>query len=394
MDGRRSFLSWMALLCSLPARAASAAAPGTWVCSPCGCPRDKDTFTAPGPCPGCGMALVPSGTAAPTTAPVEIGRGVHVIRHRGQQFGQGNTLVVAGTREALVVDSCFIPAVARKDIDFIRELTDRPVRYLVNTHWHNDHNAGNAAYMQAFPGLAVVAHAETRRDMDLHVASLPSRLTQGIAERQARLEAGKGEDGRALGPEARKRAEEELAQRRRLEEHYRDFAYQRPTLTFEDHVTLDLGDREVQVRHLGRGNTSGDVVAFVPDAKVVATGDLLVRPLPYFYDGYPRDWVGTLDRLAGLGAQVTVPGHGEVMRDDVYLRAVRDLLASALEQMDAALKRKGPAEFLALEAVKDEIDLSAFRERFAAGDPELAAAFDAETAPKLVKLVFTEASLR
>ena len=90
----------------------------------------------------------------------QIAEGVYVIRHPDapDTFPQGNTTVVIGERDVLVVDSCYLPSSAREDIEQIRRWTTKPVRYLVNTHWHYDHTMGNGAYAEAFPGLAIVAH--------------------------------------------------------------------------------------------------------------------------------------------------------------------------------------------------------------------------------------------
>src|SRR5205807_631278 len=80
-------------------------------------------------------------------------------------FPQGNTLVVIGTRDVLVVDSCYLPSSAKQDIAQIKQWTTKPVRYLVNTHWHYDHTMGNGAYMDAFPGVTIVAHVETQKQI-------------------------------------------------------------------------------------------------------------------------------------------------------------------------------------------------------------------------------------
>lgn len=368
-----------------------APAAARFVCPPCGCARDGHVFHEDGTCPSCGMALVADG--GDPEAPEEVADRVWVIRHHAQPFGSGNTVVVAGDRDALVVDSGFTPGVARGDIARIRQLTGTPVRYLLNTHWHNDHNAGNATYMEAFPGLAIIAHAETRRDMDLHVASFPDRLEAGIAERLARLQALAERADRPPSEATRAELAEELRQRQLLAEQYQGFVYRAPTITFEDGLTVDLGNREVQIRHLGRGNTRGDAVLILPRERVVVAGDILVHPLPYVYDGYPTEWIATLDRISRLDVDVIVPGHGEVQRGRDHLLLVQDLLRSAVAQLDASLRRRGPAEFLTLDAVRDDIDLEPFRHRFVGDVAARNAAFD-EMTERLVRLVFTEAALR
>jgi len=99
----------------------------------------------------------------------KVADGVWVIIHKDAVLAgwpQGNTTVVIGRRGVLVVDACFLTSSAREDIADIRRLTSKPVRWLVNTHFHIDHNAGNSAYKDAFPGVEIIAQSATRRFMD------------------------------------------------------------------------------------------------------------------------------------------------------------------------------------------------------------------------------------
>jgi cyclase len=324
----------------------------------------------------------------------EVAEGVHVIRHRPAfGMGQGNTTVIVGQRAVLVVDTAIAGVSAREDIAQIRKWTDKPVAYLLNTHWHGDHNFANGAYMKAFPGLTILAHAETKKDMDLINAHSIGRSLATLEQKKAALLSGKNEQGVPLTETERAEAQQAITQMEAFLPDRQAMGYQGPTLAFTGDLTLDLGEREVQIRFLGRGNTSGDAVAWLPKEKVLVTGDLLVRPLPYTYDGYPSEWVVALERMAALGPAALVPGHGDVMRDTTFLLLVRDLFRSALAQLDEQIKRQGPAEFLTLDQVKDKIDLSSFRDRFAGDDPDLREAYDGFAA-RVVKLVFTEAALR
>src|SRR5437868_537932 len=104
--------------------------------------------------------------------------GVYEIEHRGSPdgFDSGNTTVIIGERQVFVVDSCFLPSAAREDIAQIRQWTDKPVSFVLNTHFHNDHNLGNRAYMDAFPALTIIAHTETKKEMDMFGPGSASRL--------------------------------------------------------------------------------------------------------------------------------------------------------------------------------------------------------------------------
>ena len=326
---------------------------------------------------------------------IRLAEGVYEIQHKNAFDGSasGNTTVIIGERQVFVVDSCFLPSAAREDIAQIRQWTDKPVAFVLNTHFHNDHNFGNRAYMDAFPSLTIIAHAETKKDMDMFGPGSVSREEKGKAALKQMLDTGKTRDGRPLTPEETTEVQNALARRIEIINELKKVRFQSATLTFEHDFTIDLGNREVQVKFLGRGNTAGDAVVYLPLEKIAIAGDLVVFPIPYIYDGYPTEWIKTLQNLALLDADTIVPGHGPILHDKTYVYLLRDLLKSAVDQMNAKLRQSGPAMFRTLDEVKVSVDLSPYRPRFAGNDKDLAAEFDGMSA-QLVKVIFEEASLR
>jgi len=338
--------------------------------------------------------------ATPTPGQTErtvtkLSEGVYEIEHR--QGGGGNTTVIIGDRQVFVVDTGFLPSAAREDIAQIRQWTDKPVSFVLNTHFHNDHNFGNRIYMDVFPALTVIAHVETKKEMDrfgpgsLRREEKDSYGNQKIL--QTMLETGKMQDGRVLSDDDKKEVKELLARGPKIIAELKNVQFQSATLTFEHGFSVDLGNREVQVKFLGRGNTPGDAVAYLPKEKIVVAGDLVDYPLPNVFDGYPSEWGQTLQNLAQLDANTIVPGHGPVLHDKTYVFLLRDLMQSAVDQVNEKLRQTAPAMFQTVDDVKGSVDLTAFRQRFAGNDADLAAAFD-NVAARLVKLVFDEARLR
>jgi glyoxylase-like metal-dependent hydrolase (beta-lactamase superfamily II) len=120
----------------------------------------------------------------------KLAEGVYEIRHPNapDHFPQGNTVVIIGDANVLVVDSCYLPSSAREDIVQIRQWTTKPVRYLLNTHWHGDHNQGNAAYADAFASLAIIAQTETARLIALRVPPYLAEYPHRLERFQRRLE--------------------------------------------------------------------------------------------------------------------------------------------------------------------------------------------------------------
>jgi cyclase len=349
------------------------------------------------------LVLVASGflaIAAPLSGQIErkvtkLADGVYEIEHQdaGDGFTSGNTTVIIGSRQVFVVDAGFLPSVAREDIAQIRQWTDRPVSFVLNTHFHNDHNFGNRAYMDAFPAVTIIAHVQTKKDMDQFGPGSEGREEHSTARYQEMLDKGKNRDGTPLTDAGKAELRTAIAHRNQVQEELKASTFQSATLTFDHDFAIDIGNREVQVKFLGRGNTNGDAVVYLPKDKVVITGDLVVYPLPYFYDGYPTEWVQTMQNLGDLDAATIVPGHGRILHDKAYIYLIRDLIKSAVDQMNEALRKTGPAMFHTVDQVKGGVDLTSFRQRFAGNDKDLSAAFDQDAAD-LVNLVFREASLR
>src|ERR1700691_4985712 len=142
----------------------------------------------------------------------KLADGVYAIEHKYLYDGSssGNTTVIFGEREVLVVDSCYRPSSAQEDIAEIRQWTNKPVGYLLNTHFHNDHNNGNKTYLDAFPSLAIIAQEETKTDMDLIQPGTVERQPGELAALIATFQQGKDQKGRALSEDEKKQVQDLL----------------------------------------------------------------------------------------------------------------------------------------------------------------------------------------
>jgi glyoxylase-like metal-dependent hydrolase (beta-lactamase superfamily II) len=281
---------------------------------------------------------------------------------------EGNSLVVVGRDAVLVLDSGRSPATGRRIIAEIRKITDRPVRYLVNSHWHDDHVFGNQAYVEAFPGVEVIAHRHTR--VDMQERSIPSLKDYGVeywskmAERfEGQLAKGTRPDGQPLTDAQKIRLRDQARTVREFLPKIPEQRIELPTMTLDGSAAIDLGDREVRLIHAGSGNTPGDIVVYLPKEKILATGDMVVHPSPFAYGSDIAPWIETLRRVRQLDAAIIIPGHGPVMRDKTYVDLVIGLFESLLSQVTSA-KQAG----LSLEETRTKIDLSSFRDRMCGDD--------------------------
>jgi cyclase len=331
----------------------------------------------------------------------KIADGVYTIRHKDapDTFPQGNTTVIIGEREVLVVDSCYLPSSAREDIAQIRQWTNKPVRYLVNTHWHFDHTMGNGVYWAAVPGISIVAHTETAKQIAGYNPGWFERFPKRSDRMRQILTDGKDGNGKTLTDGERKEYEEAIAGLAPVYEEFKVLKDRAPTLTFDSEMRIDLGGREVRIMHLGRGNTAGDAVVFLPKEKIVVTGDLVVHPVPYMFGGYPAQFAETLRRVERLGYSLMIPGHGEILREGAgrkYSAMIVELLDEVTKKVNDEVHRlgSGPANLQAVrDAVGKSIDVAAWRKRFAGEVKDEMDFFDT-TFAALVTSAHAEISLR
>jgi glyoxylase-like metal-dependent hydrolase (beta-lactamase superfamily II) len=242
------------------------------------------------------------------------------------------------------------------------------VIYVLNTHWHSDHSLGNGLYVEAFPFVQVVAQEETQRLIrDANPAAVARYPLRKERTEQA-LATGKKADGSPLTEGERKRYEQRLAGRGPTLAELKNGVYFAPNVSFKEKLDIDLGNRPVQIRFLGRGNTSGDTIVYLPNEKILAAGDLLVHPVPYFFGAFAVEHAETLERLAQLDVETIVPGHGEVLRGKQYIYDVRDLLrmvnAFIEKQINDGVQTKDEAEQL----LNKTADVEKWREKFAGHD--------------------------
>lgn len=176
----------------------------------------------------------------------------------------GNALFIVNDRDVVVVDTGNFPSTAHRMVVALRKLTDKPVRYVINTHWHDDHHGGNFVYREAWPGVEFIAHESTRADILTQSYGARTKDLAQIEESAQTLERwikeGKDDSGKPMDDARKKRARTliDFDQSAILE--LRAIQEAPPDLTFEDHLVLTRGDRTIEVRWLGRGNTRGDVV--------------------------------------------------------------------------------------------------------------------------------------
>jgi len=278
-----------------------------------------------------------------------------------------NGAFIVNRDEVLVVDTHLRPSWARDLIAEVRKVTDKPVRYVVNTHWHGDHTHGNQAYVQAFGGaVEYLAQHWTRDDIiGKAIPSIQTSVTRTVPENIARLEKmlaeGKDQQGKELTAEQRTGAERSLASQKSYLEELKTIQITLPTITFEKSLILyrtapDGSERPIHIYYFGKGHTRGDVVVYLPNEKLLFTGDLLTNGVPFARDGYPSLWVTALEGARKLDFVKVLSGHGPVQDGKVQMeRAIgllKDVVAGVKEGIAAGKTAEEIAKTLDLEKHK------------------------------------------
>ncbi|MEQ8952935.1 MAG: MBL fold metallo-hydrolase, partial [Gammaproteobacteria bacterium] len=220
---------------------------------------------------------------------VEVAEGVWFATGTGSVFTMSNAMVLVGEFDTLVVDSHVTPAAARSLLESIAVITDKPVRYLVNSHYHFDHAHGNAAFP---PGVEIIGHEFTRAKLNGEIGNVLEETTFRSFSDPVPATVARLEQQVADSNDPRQRAE--LQERLRVQTEYMNAIEEvvptPPNITLDHKMTLFQvvadGSREIQLWHFGRAHTGGDVVTYLPQDKVVFTGDMMLPGLAYMGDAH------------------------------------------------------------------------------------------------------------
>ena len=250
-----------------------------------------------------------------------------------------NAAVILTNDGVIVVDSHSKPSAAFALYREIQAITKQPIRKVINTHFHWDHWQGNQVYAEANPDLEIITSERTRENLvspnsGMGGVGFIEKQLVSVPEEIAKL---KDDISRATSPEQKLRLESNLQQTEAYLEELKQLKPALPTRTVSTSVTLHERGREIQILTLGRGHTDGDVFIYLPKEKVVATGDALIDWMPFMNDGFPEDWVQTLNALEKFDFKQIIPGHGEVASREhlAFFRGYLTDLIGAVKQASA-----------------------------------------------------------
>jgi cyclase len=269
-----------------------------------------------------------------------------------------NNVVIVNDRSVVLVDDGTTPAAAKVFLEDIKLITNKPIRVVVNTHFHYDHTDGNSVFP---PDVQIIGHEYVRTailtfnvlDREPFKTSQSARLPVQIASLRTQL---------AAANDVARKAElaKELAAAESLNEQLKEIKPTPPNVTYTSKMVLHEGGREIQLLFLGRGHTGGDTFVYLPQERIVCTGDMDEgNRIAYMGDAFFDEWVASLDAVKKLDFALVLPGHGRPFRDKGQITAFQGYLKDLMAQV-ATLRKQGVT---ADEAAK-RVDLTSHRKDF------------------------------
>jgi glyoxylase-like metal-dependent hydrolase (beta-lactamase superfamily II) len=286
----------------------------------------------------------------------KVADGVYYATASGTMTVGANSPIIVTDTEAMVIDSEITPAAARALVADLKAITDKPVKYVIDSHYHYDHAHGNQVFMR---DAQVIGHDNTRRRM---LGNVLEQFTYLRSVQQVPTQVAGLKERIAKETDAQQKAtlERQVANSLAYLEQVKETVVTPPNLTFDKTMTLFRGGREIRILYLGRGHTDTDVVVYLPKERIVCTGDLMESIPSYMGDSFPEDWIATLERLKAIDFDTVIPGHGVVFKGKTKIEAFQKYLRDVITQV-TALKKQG----LSADAAAAKVDLTAHANEFA-----------------------------
>ena len=266
----------------------------------------------------------------------KVKEGVYHAVGTGALAVVGNSSFIVNDNDVIVVDDHVSPAAAWVLLEEIKEVTNKPVTTVINTHFHFDHAHGNQIFE---PNVQIIGHEFTRRMLLSNAIGMP--LYQNyLTGMPGQIDALKKRVASETDAAAKAKLQTQLQVAENNLASQKELKPTPPNVTLSTQMTLYRGSREIQIRFLGRGHTAGDVVVYLPNEKVVMTGDFLTSGLSNMSDSFPEEWVASLDALKKLDFDTVLPGHGDAFTDkakiDYFQAYLRDVWSEVSQ-----LKKQG-----------------------------------------------------
>lgn len=288
----------------------------------------------------CGMNAYAQTASTESFELKKVGDGVWAGIAAERYKVNSNAAVIETNDGLVIVDSHSKPSAARTLYKEIQVVSKKPVKKIINTHFHWDHWQGNEVYAQGNPSLEIIASEKMKEALlrpNSGVGGVPFIETQ-IKSLPGEIAKLKDEIQKAPNAAAKARLENNLQQAESYLKELQNLKPAVPTRTVSQTMSLQEGGREIRLMLMGRGHTDGDLYIYLPKEKVLVTGDAVVDRMPFIGDGYPEEWIETVAALEKLDISQMIVGHGNPTPKGhlVFFRGFLTELVGAVKKHGAA----------------------------------------------------------
>jgi cyclase len=262
--------------------------------------------------------------------------GVYFAHARPQTVINCNAAIFVRSKDVVVVDAHSKPSAAASVIRQIkRQVTDKPVRYVINTHFHWDHTQGDHAYAMTGSKVDFIASSMTKHLME-EFAVERMKASRDAVPGQIEAMRKRAEASTSAGEKAF--CAEQIKHLEAYQADIKDYHLELPTITFDKSYLLSDPAFDLHLDFHGRSHTAGDVFVFCPQQRALAAGDAIHGWLPNIGDGYPRLWPRTIDEVAHADFKYLMGGHGPMQADRTVMTSQRNYIEELAEKVDAGKK--------------------------------------------------------
>jgi cyclase len=266
----------------------------------------------------------------------KVANGVYFARAHPQAMINCNAAIFVRSKDVVVVDAHSKPSAAASLIAQIkREVTPKPVRYVINTHFHWDHTQGDHAYRVAEEKVDFIASAATKQLMtELAVARVKASV-QGVPQQ---IDALSNQAAHATSPAEKAYCADQIRQLKAYQAELDNYTMELPTITFDKSYVLQDPAFDLHIDFHGHAHTAGDVVVYCPQARAIATGDVIHGFIPNIADGFPRIWPGTIDSIGGADFNTIMPGHAALQTGRIVMTNLRNYIEELTGRVEQGKK--------------------------------------------------------
>jgi glyoxylase-like metal-dependent hydrolase (beta-lactamase superfamily II) len=279
---------------------------------------------------------------------IKVSDNVYVFKPK-IDWVHSNCVAVIGSESILIVDTFIQSNYADEAIRLLKGISNLPVQYVVNTHWHNDHVMGNYAFKKAFPECQIVMHDSTyvymAKNITKAIENEEQSMKSDIESTEKELAEGKRSNGYHLTPAIAAFWKWTIDETKEYQKNYKPNKLVNGEILFSNTLTLNLGTEKVVLMHAeDDGHSKGDVIVWIEDKKVLITGDIIVGPTPYATGSNITGMVRSIQKVIDMNPSTIIPGHGVILHDLSYPKLLLELFTEMSMKSQEAVLQKIPVK--------------------------------------------------